>query len=464
MAEKGKALAEHRRPHRADSDPGKTSVISTLLIVLLWIGDDAKAQPPQPSPVRENSQTSAIAAKDVEQPPPPAKLPPDRFLSLSSSTLTGDWAGARTSLRESGITISGFLNNQYQRVLGGGRDTEGPGRNAASADAFVTFDLDKLGLIRNADALLHLQSNWGAGINARTGAIYEVNDDADGDLGLHVAQLWFRRHFLNRHLSLTIGFLDFQTIIDRNVYANSEDKQFWNQTLDNNPLIPLNIGLGVSITFRPADWYTLIVGAGDAQSVLYKPGFSTAFHDEAWFVGYVENDFSIALPSSRGPLPGNYRFGLLYDPRVRAVFPSGRYDTRKDGDDFATYVSVDQMLFRERPDSEQGLGVFGRFGYRTPQTNRIARFWSAGAAYQGLLPGRDHDVLGAAFSLVRGSRLYRQRVNDDFDNETAYELYYAIQISKWLVITPDVQYIDNPDASSTLSHALVGGIRVRFSF
>ncbi len=441
-----------------------SSIILTLLLGVLQTNPRTNPATQPPSSESEEPAAPKIESNEADQPQPPAKPPPDRFLSLSSGTLTGEWGGVRTSLRERGVTVSGFLNNQYQAVPDGGRDTNGPGRNSASLDAFVTLDLGRLGVIRDAEALLHLQSNWGAGINARTGAIYEVNDDADGDLGLHVAQLWIRRHFMDRRLSLTIGFLDFQTVLDRNVYANSEDKQFWNQTLDNNPLIPLNIGLGVTLTFRPVDWYTLIVGAGDAQSVLYKPGFSTTFHDESWFVGYVENDFSISLPSSRGSLPGNYRFGLMYDPRVRAVFPRGRYDRRMDGDDCATYVSVDQLLFREQRDSEQGLGVFGRFGYRTPQTNRVARFWSAGASYQGLLPGRDNDVLGAAFSLVRGSRLYRQRVNDDFDNETAYELYYAIQISKWLVITPDVQYIDNPGASSTMSHALVGGVRVRFSF
>jgi porin len=439
--------------------------LSPLLIAFLSAAADPCAQDSRPSTARDAAQTTPPpAAANPDRSPPLTQLSPDRFLSLSSSTLTGDWEGVRPSLRDRGINFNYYLNNQYQAVLNGGRDTEGGGRYAASVDAFVTLDLGKMGLMHDADVLLHLQSNWGAGINSRTGAIYEVNDDADGDLGLHVAQLWYRRHFLDRRLSLTFGFLDFQTIVDRNAYANSEDKQFWNQTLDNNPLVPLNIGLGVSLAFRPVDWYTITLGAGDGQSVLYKPGFSTTFHDEALFFGYLENAFAVPLPSKRGPLPGNYRIGLVYDPRVRAVFPTGKYDTRRDGDDYGLYVGFDQMIFREMPESEQGLGVFGRFGYRTPETNRVARFWSGGAAYQGLLPGRDNDLLGVGFSLARSGSLYRERVNDDFDNETVYELYYAIQISKWLVVTPDVQYVDNPGASSTLSHALVSGIRVRVSF
>ena len=319
-------------------------------------------------------------------------------------------------------------------------------------------------LLPNADVLLHLQSNWGRGINLISGSLHDVNDDADGDLPYHVAQLWFRRHFFDRKAAVTLGFLDFQTIVDRNAYANSEDKQFWNQALDNNPLVPLAIGLGVWLEVKPVKWYSLQLGVADAQSVLYKPGFSTAFHDQAWFMGYLENGFRVALPSSRGPLPGNYRLGVVYDPRPRARFSYSEFDRRPHGDDYGVFVSVDQMVFRERSEDEQGLGLFGRFGYRTPATIRIARFWSAGVSYTGLIPLRDRDVLGLGVAFERSSRLYRSRVDDELDNESAYELYYAIRIAEWLVVTPDVQYIDNPGAHGDVGRTIVAGIRTRVSF
>jgi carbohydrate-selective porin OprB len=227
--------------------------------------------------------------------------------------------------------------------------------------------------------------------------------------------------------------------------------------------VPLAIGLGAWLEFKPVKWYSLQLGVADAQSVLYKPGFSTAFHDEGWFMGYVENDFHVVLPSRRGSMPGNYRVGIVYDPRPRERFSNSKYERGPEGDDYGAFVSVDQMVFRERPEDEQGLGVFGRFGYRTPETNRVARFWSAGLSYMGLIPQRDRDVFGIGFALQRSSSLYRSRVDDQFDNETAYELYYAIRIAEWLVVTPDLQYIDNPGPRRR-ERTIVAAFSTRISF
>jgi len=70
--------------------------------------------------------------------------------------------------------------------------------------------------------------------------------------------------------------------------------------------------------------------------------------------------------------------------------------------------------------------------------------------------------LGVAFE--RSNRLYRSRVDDELGNETAYELYYAIRIAEWLVVTPDVQYIDNPGAHGDVGRTIVAGVRTRVSF
>lgn len=371
-------------------------------------------------------------------------------------------SGFRDALEKRGVAFHLFVNDHYQTVTGDGTDANGSGRNSASMDAFATFDLDKLGVIDEADALLHVQSNWGAGINGRTGSRLEVNDDADGDLGLHVAQLWYRQHFWDRRIALTVGFLDYQTIVDRNAFANSEDKQFMNQALDNNPLVPLNIGLGASLAYRPAEWYALTVGVGDAQSFLYKPGFSTAFHDEnRWFV-YAEQTVHVTMPSRRGPCEGNYRVGMIYDPRPRANVT--RNDDAAEGDDYGVFVSLDQVMYRESSADDQGLGVFARLGYRTPETNAFARFASAGLSYQGLLPGRDDDVVGLGMAMLRASHDYRRRVRPTADEEFVYEMYYAVQVNRHLVVTMDVQYLDNPGADGAVESGVVGGVRARFSF
>lgn len=421
--------------------------------------------PPTGRPVEiEMKASETVPPGKAEASTVAVEPPADRPFSLRGTRLTGDWGGPRTKLEELGIRTSIFLNDQYMAVLKGGRDTGGSGRNSASMDALITFDLEKLNLVPQADVLLHLQVNWGGSINDRTGALFQVNDDADGSIGGHVAQLWYRQHFLKRKASLMLGYLDYQTIVDRNAYANSEDKQFMNLALDNNPLVPLRIGMGAALTLQPTNWYTLILGIADGQARPYKGGIKNAFHDEAWYTVYLENGFHLKVPTDRGPLPGNYRVGAFYDPGPRKTFPRSRFDDRTRAGDYGLYVSLDQMLFRENDVDDQGLGVFGRFAYRSPENNRLSRFWSGGLAYTGLIPGRDEDVLGAAFTFLRSSHLYRNRVDDSYSDETVHEIYYAIQVNKWLVISPDLQYIDNPGGAGDHGHAIVAGLRTRVSF
>ncbi len=433
-----------------------------------WAAAQTSAPSSQPAsaPARPTTQpTSAPASAPALDPP----------FGLKSRTASGDWFGLRPALRDIGIETSFFYNNHFMSVMDGGTSTGG-GKNSATIDWFVTLDFEKMGLIPDADMLLQVRDGWGYSINPFTGTTKaaDVNDDADGKQDLYIDQLWYRQYLLDHKIGIQVGYLDMQTIVDRNAYANAEDRQFMNTVLDNNPLVPTATitTLGVALYLQPVEWYTLILAAGDAQGPthaapdpFYKPGFSTAFHDEAWFVGYVEHDFGFKVPGPSGPLPGNYRLGIEFDPRPRDIY-SGRerrfIDQR--GDDVGFYASFDQLVFREGPADEQGLGLFFRYGYRHQDINRFSDFWSGGVSYMGLIPERDRDVLGLGFGQLHSSDRYTHLVDENAGEETVYEMYYAIQVTPWLVISPDFQYVDNPGANDTVSHATVGGVRVRVSF
>jgi len=451
-------------------------MLATLIFSTALTGGSALAQtssPPSTQPA-EPATTQPAAKESLLSPDWPADVNP---FALDAPTMTDDWFGLGPAVRDLGINPKFFWNSQFFSVMGGGRETDS-GKHSATYDFLLTLDFDKMGVIKDGEMLLHVRQQWGRSVNPWVGpeaggrkrtVAQQVNDDADYDETMYVDQLWYRHHFLERKLALQIGYLDYQTIVDRNVYANSEDKQFMNEALDNNPLIPTAsaAGLGAALYVKPCDWYTLILGAGDAQRLpLYKPGFSTTFHDEAWFLGYMEHDVHVKIPTQRGPVAGNYRFGLVYDPLPRTVFVRPGAAERQRGDDYAFYASLDQMLFREGPDDLQGLGTFFRYAYRHDDVYRQNQFWSAGVGYTGLVPERDKDTLGFAIAQLVHSSRHKSRVNPDAANETIFELYYAIQVTPWLVLTPDIQYIDNPGGNDAddISHAIAGGFKVRLTF
>ena len=189
--------------------------------------------------------------------------------------------------------------------------------------------------------------------------------------------------------------------------------------------------------------------------------FNTAFHDEDYFFYVFETGITPQLDSANGPLQGAYRIGLWNDPQ-----PKGHSDASPSysgRDDVGFYLSCGQLLMKENADPEdsQGFGVFFRYGYASSKRNDMANFWSVGFQYQGLLEGRDDDVLGAGFAQGIFSDKASSTYTDDY--ESVIELYYNAQVTPWLNISPSAQYIANPGGSKTVSDAVVLGERAQIN-
>jgi porin len=378
--------------------------------------------------------------------------------------LLGDWKGTRTDLENAGLKVSPYYN-YYFGIL----TRRGIHRHSGSADLFFHLDFEKMGWMAGAESLLQVKSTRGRNVNPEAGALSDPFDDADFDQLVYIDQFWFQKSFLDQKLQLRLGYIDQQTILDRNLYANAEDRQFMSAFLDNNnAIIPLKIGLGATLFINSTEWLRLILGTADVDNRVRQAGFNTAFDGFGSLMLYLAADLKGQWASPKGsPMPGNYRFGVFYDPRKKRVFRSQSPDpdsAELRGGDVGFYLSFDQALYRVTEEDPQGLGVFLRFGYRDDEVNQISRFWSAGFQYQGLLPRRDDDVLGLGFYSAHGSDPFRTYVNSDFVRETGLELYYNIQVTPWLTLTPDVQFIDQPGGLESVRDVLVFGLRVRVTF
>jgi len=122
------------------------------------------------------------------------------------------------------------------------------------------------------------------------------------------------------------------------------------------------------------------------------------------------------------------------------------------------------MLLRERaePDDGQGLGVFVRFGCADEKVAALRTLWSAGCRYQGLLPGRDADVL--AVGLARGRLTDEPGAGFTAKYETVMEAYYAVQVAPWLTVSPHLQYVADPGEIDEVPNAVILSVRVQAAF
>jgi porin len=369
------------------------------------------------------------------------------------------------------------MTHIYQVNAKGGSETHRrKGRWSGSYDLEMDADLNRLLGIAGASLYMLSEGTWSregidtTGVRSPDGTAFGVNGDFAPRQAFNIIELWYQQSLLDDTLQFRIGKLDMTggfecrgcpVSFDGNMYANDENTQFLNSALVNNPTIRFpDYGLGAIIHWNPLEQWYVSLGAADAQADKRETGFNTTFHDEDYFVYMAETGVTPHLHSDKGILPGAYRVGVWYDPQ-----PKAHSDASKDyRDDAGLYVSCDQKLVNESDDSTdtQGLGGFFRYGYAAGRTNDIADFYSLGLQYQGLFEGRDDDVLAVGYA----HGVFSNRADSTYteDYESATELYYSVQVTQWMTLSPSVQYVTNPGGDSSVKDAVVVGLRALITF
>ncbi len=394
----------------------------------------------------------AVAAEE------PASARLGRHLRESPQLLDLD---ARRRLERLGVPIQFFYNEYFGWKARGERD--GKTGHSGSYDLFVRVDAEELVGLPGLSGLLNVKGQYDEQINKDVRALSDPVDDADFDEAIYIDQLWLEQAFLERRVRLRFGFVEQQTLYDRNAYANAEDIQFMNSFFDNNPLVPLPDALAVALIVTPVPWLEIATGIADADNTPRNSGFDSFFDGTNSLNVYLETRLETPWSRRERPLPGALRLGVVRDGRRRLVFgrTNGNGGPKTGRGHWGGYLSFDQAITRERPGSEQGLGVFGRVGYADPDVNRFDWFSQLGFQYQGLVPGRDADVLGlAAYHAFAGDR-YSDRVDSDFEGETGLEFYYRCMVLPWLAVTPDLQYVVDPGGLDGAKDAVVALLRFR---
>jgi porin len=157
-------------------------------------------------------------------------------------------------------------------------------------------------------------------------------------------------------------------------------------------------------------------------------------------------------------LPGQYSFGGYYDSNR---FSSLRIPNSTESGTYSVYGMFQQMVYRDgEAGSQKGVTIWGETALAPKSSvNTMPYFVGGGLSYQGLIPGRDNDIASAGVIYGAFSR-YIPRTTA----ETVIEINYQITFSRWLSITPDIQYVIRPSGSSAIKNALGLGTQVAVVF
>ena len=132
------------------------------------------------------------------------------------------------------------------------------------------------------------------------------------------------------------------------------------------------------------------------------------------------------------------------------------------------YALAERTVYQEKADPNQGLTLFARFGFAEDDINQTDYGVQAGFSYKGLIDGRDNDIFGVGVAIAHnGSKFNNLAIASGTPverQETTWEASYRVQVTPWLAIQPDLQYIVNPATDPTRDNAWVAGVRFELTF
>ncbi|MCK2184292.1 carbohydrate porin [Halomonas getboli] len=402
--------------------------------------------------------------------------------SPTSPYMFGDWNGHRTALEDAGVALSFDYTGEAASILDGGYSDSHTLKYADQFAVGANVDLERLFDVPGADVQITVTNRNGHSVN-------EQLSDPDAVVGgssvqevqgrgpvTRLTQFWYRQRLLDDALTLKLGRIpfgdDFAGIDShfQNLAFGGAQPGNWGNDIYNWPIAQW--AAVARADFAP-DWYAQI-GVFDINdsNLDNDNGFDLRTSDSEGTLFPVELGYT---PTLNG-LPGSYKLGFYtHDADNRAY--GDHLDGRTSDTNTGLYYVVQQQVTARDGDPQRGLTLFSMGNANHGDTARIDRYLSVGATYQGPFDARPQDDAGIGLAYLR--------VNDDVDDyigaynatpagalsplprqghEVDAEIYYSVNLTNYLSVRPNLQYVANPSAVDSVDDAWVLGTTLSASF
>ena len=430
-----------------------------------------------------------------------------------SAGLLGDMGGLRTVLGNYGITLGVTDSENLLGNLSGGvkqgATMQGVTTGTLEMDTGKAFGWQG-GTFHISALQLHGQPLTEPYLDSLQAA-----NGNEGEDGTRLWELWVDQTFDYSRADLKIG----QQSIDNEFMVSRYSSLFVN-TMAGWPMIPSAdlygggpayplSSLGVRVQVKPTDNTNILAGVfddnpgggafdDDAQA-LDADGGRFNLNTGALFIAelqYTTNQPAVGdMVQGRAPpgLSGTYKIGFWYDT---GSFPDQEFGTdglslanpASNGEplmhhgNYSVYGVADQTVWQSKSDSARNVNLFARIMGAPSAQNLISFSFNGGVTLTAPLPGRDNDqagidigvakVSGQAAGLDRDTGFFTGTPSPVRGTEELIELTYQAQVTPWLQLQPDLQYVINPgagvqdpdDPTHLLHNEFVAGIRAITTF
>jgi carbohydrate-selective porin OprB len=190
-----------------------------------------------------------------------------------------------------------------------------------------------------------------------------------------------------------------------------------------------NHNISLAVADADADWSDLFNDLFSIAEVNFKPeiaGHPGNYRVYGWFNGSDHEDLLDPTDTDEN----NYGVGLSFDQEITEI-----------------------------------LGIFARYGWQRGSVSQVEHAWSAGFQCSGKFYGRENDTFGLAYGMaVIGDDWKDANSRVNAGDEHHVELYYNIKVNDHLNISPDIQWVNNPNGDRDNDDVWAFGIRAQLSF
>lgn len=369
------------------------------------------------------------------------------------------------------ITIDGGMTGIVQGTANNGKNNPEGGDHT---DAAYTFDL---GIHADLDGYgkmhLHLEGGDGEGLNNNVPSFSAPNYDSYATLNnsnladLTISEAHYENAFLDEMVMFNMGKMDLSVLFDENNVAGDETTQFLSNIFVKS--------MGVLIP-EPDEFYcpTVMLGLTPTEFFDMKLiGASVDQEDKHVWEDVFSNGFLAGQINFRPQIAGrqgNYRFYGWYDSReyldnkyLANPSESNGYDHRS-----GFGLSFDQEII-------DALSVFARYSWSNDDVSTwdsdnsawemvpINQMYTLGLGLGGSFWNRPYDTAGLGFGQTILTDDF-EKAHQNTSNEKYIETYYRFYFNRYLALSADFQWIQNPGGLSDNDDVYIFGMRSQIDF
>jgi porin len=323
-------------------------------------------------------------------------------------------------------------------------------------DLMLTADLSKAGLEGGTLFVYGLYNNAQTFSDRYTGDA-QVISNIDSERHYRLYEAWYEHRFAGDRASIKAGLIDLNSEFDTketgSLFINSAHGigTEFSQTGLNGPSIFPSTSLAVRADAALGSGVKIRVGAFDAvpNDPDDQERMSLSWSEGTLYIAETEFTAETGLRVALGAWTYSSKFEPI-DPDVDG----------KVGGNRGLYGIIEGSL-------GERVRAYARAGTADADINQFQNFLSGGIVLNHPLPGRADDQLGFAVAQAINGSPFKDSARvvgaEPERAETNLELTYRAQITDWLTIQPDVQYVLNAGAVEGLEDPLVLGVRFELS-